>query len=350
MGESGDLTAVSHPEAEVPIRAAKVSRTALLDDLRQRIDALERNGRATASLPRRFSLSQTYSLPVPLSGVGDATVPPDQRMPPHPPPASPTLSVFSAAEPSPTFSPAFFSSALHAERWTFGTPDLDALLPDGALDVAALHEIKPRSYLDWPAALLFACRLAVRRFRAGVSRGVVPTLLWCHTTARGNDLGRPYGPGLERLGLPAEALIIVETARASETLWAMEEGLGARGVALVVGSVDRVDLTPSRRLSLAAAAARTPCLLLTAPEAAAAPAATTRWRVGRAPSAGQRFDAAAVGSARLALDLERCRGSTPLLETVSSTVEWCDAARGFRLVACVGHRAPGARATGRRAG
>ena len=260
MGDSGGPTASSRAGAAVPIRAAKVSRTALIQDLRQRIDALERTGRHVASLPRSSSLSASCSVSLPLSGVGDADVPPDPRMPPRPPSASPTLTASSVAVP-----PALGDRWVSQDApWTFGDAQIDAVLPGGALDSAALHEIKPRSYNDWSAAFVFAVRLAVRRLGPPVAQGARPTTLWCHTRARGNDLGRLYAPGLEALGLSAETVIIVETARAAEVLWAMEEGLGSRAVALVIGAVDQIGLTPSRRLSLAAAAAGTPCLLLSA--------------------------------------------------------------------------------------
>ena len=55
--------------------------------------------------------------------------------------------------------------ALHPgeDCWTFGDAALDKLLPGGALELAALHEIKPRDYGDWQAAMVLALRLASRR-------------------------------------------------------------------------------------------------------------------------------------------------------------------------------------------
>ena len=149
MGDSGGPTAASRAGAAVPIRAAKVSRGALIQGLRQRIDALERTGRHGASAPRSSSLSASCSVSLPRSGVGDADVPPDPRMSPRPPSASPTLSVSSVAVP-----PAFGARcATQDAPWTFGDAQIDAFLPGGALDSAALHEIKPRSYNDWSAVI-----------------------------------------------------------------------------------------------------------------------------------------------------------------------------------------------------
>ena len=201
-----------------------------------------------------------------------------------------------------------------------------------------MHEIKPRGYGDWPAALAFALRLAVRRVASWPAEsGLPPSILWCQPAAHAGELGRLYAPGLEDLGLPLETVLMVETQRASEALWAMEEGLRSRALALVIGQIDKADLTSSRRLGLAAAAGRTPILLLSGSSTAAAPAAMTRWRVGRRTS--HPFDRLGMVLPRIELALERCRGRA-LFNEVSQIVEWCDAARCFRLAASLADRAP----------
>jgi protein ImuA len=223
--------------------------------------------------------------------------------------------------------------------WTWGDRTLDDWLPAKALDTTALHEIKPASYNDWPAALALGLRLVARRIADWPAERAPPRILWCQTSALGRELGRLYGPGIETLGLPLDSFLIVETGRIKEALWAMEEGLRSGTLALVVGGVKEIELTASRRLGLAAAAGATPCLALTAPTTAGAPATTTRWRATRCPSATHAFDRAAPGAPRIRLALERCRGR-PLVETLSETVEWCDAARRFRVASGVADRAP----------
>lgn len=223
--------------------------------------------------------------------------------------------------------------------WTWGDRTLDGWLPAQALDTTALHEVKPASYNDWPAALALGLRLVARRIADWPAGRAPPRILWCQTSALGRDLGRLYAPGIETLGLPLDVFLIVETSRVKEALWAMEEGLRSGTLALVVGSVKEIELTASRRLGLAAAAGSTPCLALTAPATAGAPAATTRWRATRCPSAAHAFDRAAPGAPRIHLALERCRGR-PLVETLSETVEWCDAARRFRVASGMADRAP----------
>jgi protein ImuA len=238
-----------------------------------------------------------------------------------------------------------------AAPWTFGDGALDLHLPGRALDAAALHELKPVSYADWPAALLAALRLAARRLASAPStHDGVPRLLWCTTRARADDLGRLHAPGLADLGIPPTAVVEVEAQRPADVLWAMEEGLGVGALALVAGSVDGLDLTRSRRLGLKAAAGATPCLLVTAPASSGAPAAATRWRIARAPSAPHPFDPSAPGASRLVLTLERCRAGRSPIQDIPLTLEWCDAAYRCRVVAGLADRSTGAGAAGRRAG
>lgn len=210
-----------------------------------------------------------------------------------------------------------------------------------ALDTAATHEIKPSSNAAgaYAAALAYALGLARRR-QERLSRPGTRTqarILWCATQAASGEFGRLYGPGLARFGLDASAFIIVETARTSETLWAMEEGLKSGAVALVIGCLDNAALTPARRLSLAAKEHATPCLLITNARSAVAGATATRWRIGAEPSARHAFDPRAPGALRLAATLERCRGWN-FSADARFDLEWCYEALCFRMAAAVANR------------
>jgi protein ImuA len=119
------------------------------------------------------------------------------------------------------------------------------------------------------------------------------------------DYGRPYGHGLNALGLDPSRLILVETAHRKDTLWAMEEALRSRAPAAVAGVIDKLDLKTSQRLHLAATDCGRPLFLLRPAEILEASAAATRWRVGPAPAARDRFGL--ITRARWRLMLERCR-------------------------------------------
>lgn len=228
------------------------------------------------------------------------------------------------------------------------------MLGPAGLEIGAVHEVKPAaSGVDWAAAWAaarsFALMLGVRRLQAGAGQDARTHVLWCTSTAMTSELGAPYGPGLGMLGLDPARLILVEPARQQDALWALEEGLKSDSLALAVAQLDDVALTPARRLALAAAGGRTPCLLLTHPREGPAAATATRWRIAPAPSARHPLDPQAPGAIRLRVTLERCRGRPAPPEDLSLMLEWCDAAYRFRMASTVADRADAARPAGERA-
>lgn len=241
-----------------------------------------------------------------------------------------------------------------AALWTTGATRIDDMLGPGGLEIGAVHEVKPAaSGADWPAAWTaarsFALMLAARRLQAGAGQDARTHVLWCASTAMTCELGAPYGPGLRMLGLDPGHLILAEPARQQDSLWVLEEGLKSESLALALTELDGVDLTSARRLALAAAGGRTPCLLLTHPREGPAAATATRWRIAPAPSAPHPLDAQAPGAVRLRVALERCRGRPMPPEDLSLTLEWCDAAYRFRMASAVADRAHAADTAGPRA-
>ena len=185
-----------------------------------------------------------------------------------------------------------------------GLDAIDRVLPEGGLARGALHEIVGDAG-DRAAASGFVLQLLTGLAAQG-------PVLWCLADP---DL---YGPGLQRLGLTPDRLILARTRRDADLLWAMEEGLKTPGLAAVLGEPHGLGLTASRRLQLAAESVGGLGLVLRQAEAgkAGATAAVTRWRVASAPSA-----ALVPGEAvprdfglmrgRWRVSLERCRGAAP---------------------------------------
>jgi len=152
------------------------------------------------------------------------------------------------------------------------------------------------------------------------------------------DYGRPYGHGLRGLGLDPSQLILAETAQRKDTLWTMEEALRSRAPAAVAGIIDQLDLKTSQRLHLAAADCGLPLFLLRPAEILDASAAATRWRVGPAPAARDRFGL--FTRARWRLSLERCRNG----RTGEWMVEYDHVAHRFSLAAALADPAVSRRA------
>ena len=243
-----------------------------------------------------------------------------------------------------------------APSWQFGSREADRRLSPPGLETSALHEVKPvrlgsgTADGDWSAALGFSLRLSVRRLHALAAdgRSAKPWALWCWPKVLAGELGRPTAAGLIRLGLDPNRLIIVETARASETLLALEEALKSKSLSLVLGVLDDVALTPARRLSLAAAAGKTPCLLVTHAASPPAGATATRWRIKRAISGPHAFDPRAPGNPRFVIDLERCRSHHAHAGLPPLTLEWSDETHRFAVAAGLADHAFAAHGAGRR--
>jgi protein ImuA len=264
---------------------------------------------------------------------------------------------FSSSRPAPGRSPG---------AWTFGAAEIDGYLPWQGLAASGLHEIKPETPADGPAAqalamLLLARQLTARSDEVGTGSSEEratkqgsrtparpePALLWAMTWRGIGEAGRPYGPGLAPLGLDPGHVLFVEARRDSEVAWVLEEGLRSQALAGVLGGVTKLDMTAARRLALAAATHTTPCLLLTPARGPGVPVAMSRWRVGATSGGRHALEPGLPAGLRLRLTLERCRGREA---DRSWIVEWSDATFRFRLAAALADRAARPDLARRRAG
>ena len=214
--------------------------------------------------------------------------------------------------------------------WSLG-PDLDEALPGGRLDRHGLHDVTAETARLWPCAVGFGLALVSRLRQAGAEGAI----LWCQSRRMAEEAGRIYGHGLAGFGLDPAGLLLVTAAKDKDVLWAMEEGLRARGLAAVIGETDDADFTASRRLALAATENRIPALLLRPPRnAGEASAAATRWRIGAAPMTADPWDERMPLHPRWRVELLRCRGGRP----GAWIVEWNHATHRFSLAAGLADR------------
>lgn len=200
----------------------------------------------------------------------------------------------------------------------FGIDSVDGHLPDGGLPLGCLHAVAadaPGAGTGFAVALL--ARLATPKRPA----------LWI---LRGRDL---YAPGLAAYGLTPDRLVAARAVRPVDALWAMEEALRCSTLSAVLGELEGLDLTASRRLQLAAESSGVTGFLLDASAGASdgrnrqmaggraegLSAAVTRWRLDAVPSLDEEGDAAprpaggppGLGMPRWSVRLERCRGGRP---------------------------------------
>jgi protein ImuA len=204
-----------------------------------------------------------------------------------------------------------------------GLAAIDSHLPDGGLACGALHEIVPAAE---------SCIAAAFGFIAAILGRLTCPLVFvmpAHGLRPYRPHGRLHGHGLNALGLDPARLILVETAHRKETLWAMEEAVRSAAPAAVVGVIDTLDLKLSQRLHLAATDAGLPVFLLRPAPTLESSAAATRWRIGTAKAARDRFGL--LTQPRWHLQLERCRNGRP----GEWVVEYDHVAHRFSLAAAL---------------
>ena len=95
-------------------------------------------------------------------------------------------------------------------------------------------------------------------FRPPCARPGGRPALFIQTDFGALEAGALYGPGLDGFGLPMQRLIVLRVPRPVDVLWACEEALKSRGVAIVIAELpeagEAADFTATRRLTLAARA------------------------------------------------------------------------------------------------
>ncbi len=205
-----------------------------------------------------------------------------------------------------------------AENWLTGVSDIDAALPVGGLGCEGIHEFSGETHGDTVAAsgyLLTLLKTLASASSCSVSRRPI---LWCQTTRMQHEFGTIYGAGLEAFGFKSQNFVFIQAANNSDVLWALEEGARSQSLFAVVGDINTVSFTQSRRLKLAAAAGKTP-VLLTFPRNDSAPRASeTHWRVSARSGTHSAFLSTVPGNPVWDVALSRCRGG----RSGNFTVEW----------------------------
>lgn len=196
---------------------------------------------------------------------------------------------------------------------TFGAEALDSRLRGGLIQ-AALHEIYAASTYDSTSAAAFALLLA---WRASKARPI----FWVREEAITRLEGKPYGHGFAELGIPPDALFLVNAPSTIAVLRAGADITRCSAVGAVIieltGRAPALDLTASRRLALAAGQSGVMTLVLRTGAEPVPSAAHTRWRVESAPSTP--LPANAPGPPAFEVMLLRHRGGFAGIE---ARLEW----------------------------
>ncbi len=194
-----------------------------------------------------------------------------------------------------------------------------------ALARGALHEVVAPGSADAAAAAGFALGLALR---AAEGR----PLLWARQDFIDGEAGLLSGMGLAAFGLDPGALVAVRARDATGVLRALAEGGRSPALGAAIGEIwgdpPVLDLTASRRLSLAARGSGVTLILLRLAAASAPSAAETRFEARAAPSSS--LEANAPGAPAFAVTLLRQRAGIPGRRW---HLEWDRDHRTFRPIA-----------------
>ncbi|HEV7234165.1 MAG TPA: hypothetical protein VGN36_07955 [Sphingorhabdus sp.] len=203
-----------------------------------------------------------------------------------------------------------------------GYPAFDQRLK-GGLPCAALHEIFSAKSEDIASSSAFALMLALRL------RDENRPMLWIAEEKVRLLSGRLYPPGLVALGGNPDAMVLIETSNARDSLRATADAIRSAAAAAVIlsvyGKAPAIDLTATRRLMLAAAHAGVLALLLRFDAEPSPSAAFSRWQIASAPS--QPLAASAPGRTVFDVALTRHRGG---VAPFSMRLEWNHETRAFR--------------------
>jgi protein ImuA len=203
----------------------------------------------------------------------------------------------------------------------FGTDAIDLRI-EGGLTRRALHEVFAASVEDCSAAAAFALMITMR------ACPVRRTVLWVREKRCGVQTGQINAAGLLDLGFDPDDLVLIDATDALAVLRAGADVVKCGQIGAVIiepwGKTPLLDLTASRRLSMAAATSGVLTLALRVGAEPLPSAAQTRWQVAAAPSSP--LAANAPGHPAFDIALLRHRGGIAGFET---RLEWNRDTRSF---------------------
>lgn len=120
-----------------------------------------------------------------------------------------------------------------------------------------------------------------------------------------------FPPALKSFGIEPDRIIFIERLREKELCWVMEEALKCNGLAAVVGELQQLSFTASRRLQLAVEKSRvTGFIIKPHSKSLQANACVARWKVSPMPSEFA-IDLPVVGYPRWKVELLKIRNGKP---------------------------------------
>jgi protein ImuA len=88
-----------------------------------------------------------------------------------------------------------------------------------------------------------------------------------------------FPPALKLFGIEPEKMIFLDVQKEKDKIWVMEEALKCEGLSAVIGEMQEISFTASRRLQLAVEQSRVTAFLIRKNPKNVATACLTRWRI-----------------------------------------------------------------------
>lgn len=181
----------------------------------------------------------------------------------------------------------------------FGLGILNGAFPQGNFPLGAVHEFISEDQPSVAATTGFVSGLTGMLMKKG---GAV---LWISSSRSA------FPPALRQFGMHPERIIFIDLQKEQDLLWAMEEALKCNGLAAVVGEINELSFTSTRRFQLAVEQSGvTGFILRTHPRSLHTNACVSRWKIKPIPSESYE-GLPGLGFSRWQVELVKIRNGKP---------------------------------------
>jgi len=199
-----------------------------------------------------------------------------------------------------------FKPALIDSSRDIGLGPMNAAFPNYTFPLAGVHEFLSIGKEDAAATGGFVAALLSTLMQ---SHGVIVWISSSRTI---------FPPALKTFGIEPDRIIFIDLQKEKDVLWAMEEALKCNGLTAVVGEMNEINFTNSRRFQLAIEQSGvTGFILRHQPGKQNTIASVSRWKISSLPSSLD-DDLPGVGFPRWNVELMKIRNGKP----GSWQIEW----------------------------
>ena len=191
-----------------------------------------------------------------------------------------------------------YKHAVQTTAFDAGLGPVKCAFPNASFPIGAVHEF-------------FCSGLEDAAATSGFIAGILSSLLRSNGASLWISSARLiFPPSLQLFGIDPDKIIFVDTLKEKEKLWVMEEALKCEGLSAVIGEIQDISFTSSRRLQLAVEQSRVTGFLIRQNPKNLTTTCVTRWKIK--PLASLPTDGLpGVGFPRWKVELLKVRNGKP---------------------------------------